>query len=194
MQATLIKALIALSLVGVGIVVGRLSVRDNYVFRTQGGGTLFRMSPQTGKAWVRRGTTWAPIQEREASGEASSGAVESQPPIPLDRGSFRIVELVLGKSLAEERRIANPTTAFGVNDSIYVVIESAGSGSAVDLRARWTYQDRTEVAQDSQLIAPTGPAWTEFHIMKPTRWPRGRYSVEVTVNGTDAVKREFAVN
>ena len=42
-------------------------------------------------------------------------------------------------------------------------------------------------------IAPTGPANTEFHIMKRGPWPVGRYKVAISLNGRPAGSGTFEV-
>ena len=106
---------------------------------------------------------------------------------------FRVTGIELGKTLTADKKVAAPMTTFGTRDTIYAVIASEGAAKSVTLKARWTYQDTILVAADSQVVAPTGPAWTEFHILKPTRWPAGSYAVEVTSDGVDAGRKTFAV-
>ena len=106
---------------------------------------------------------------------------------------FRVTGVELGKSLTAEKRIAAPTTTFGAKDTIYAVVASEGAAKSVTLKARWTYRDTILVASDSQMVAPTGPAWTEFHILKPTRWPAGGYAIEVSTEGQAAERKTFEV-
>jgi hypothetical protein len=106
---------------------------------------------------------------------------------------FRVTGIDLGKSLTADRKIAQPQTRFGTRDTIYAVIASEGAAKSVTIKARWTYQDTILVAEDTQVVAPTGPAWTEFHILKPTRWPVGPYAVAVTSDGADAGRKTFEV-
>ena len=40
--------------------------------------------------------------------------------------------------------------------------------------------------EQTESIAPTGPAATEFHISKKGLWPAGKYKVEVSVDGSPA--------
>jgi hypothetical protein len=42
------------------------------------------------------------------------------------------------------------------------------------LRSRWTFEDG-QVVNESQNIASSGPAVTEFHISKPDGWLVGKY-------------------
>ena len=120
--------------------------------------------------------------------ETPPPAATTPPPAP-----FRVTGVELGKSLTAEKRIAAPTTTFGTKDTIYAVIASEGAAKSVTINARWTYRDTILVASDSQMVAPTGPAWTEFHILKPTRWPAGPYAIEVTTDGQAAERKTFEV-
>jgi hypothetical protein len=122
---------------------------------------------------------------------------ETPPPSPAATtpapAPFKVTGVELGKSLTADKRIAAPTTTFGTRDTIYAVIASEGVSKSTKVATRWTFQDTSVVAEDSQDLAPTGPAWTEFHITKPTRWPKGKYAVEVTVDSVAAGRKEFEI-
>jgi hypothetical protein len=49
------------------------------------------------------------------------------------------------------------------------------------------------VKEQSESIAPTGTAATEFHISKPKPWPVGKYKVEIAVDGAPAGSKDFEV-
>ena len=124
---------------------------------------------------------------------------EAPPPVATTTPApkpFQVTGIELGKTLTADRKIAAPTTSFGTKDTIYAVIASEGEAKSVTLGARWTYMDGKDVllvAADSQMVAPTGPAWTEFHILKPTRWPAGTYALDVTADGKAAGHQNFNV-
>jgi hypothetical protein len=120
---------------------------------------------------------------------------ETPPPVASTPAPapFKVTGIELGKSLTADKRIAAPTETFGPRDTIYAVIASEGAAKSATVKARWTFQDTTLVAEDSQQLAPTGPAWTEFHILKPTRWPVGSYAIEVTVDGADGGRKAFQI-
>jgi len=120
--------------------------------------------------------------------ETPPPAATTPPPVP-----FRVTGIELGKSVTADKRVAAPTTTFGTRDTIYAVIASEGAAKSVTIEARWTYRDTVLVASDSQMVAPTGPAWTEFHILKPTRWPAGAYAIEVSTDGAAAQRKTFEV-
>ena len=49
------------------------------------------------------------------------------------------------------------------------------------------------IKEGTESIAPTGPATTEFHIVKPGGWPAGKYKVEIGVDGSPAGSKDFEV-
>jgi len=106
--------------------------------------------------------------------------------------SLRVDEIEIGKSLDADRSIGDETDNFGVRDTIFVAVETEGTGNGT-LAARFTYQDGQVVEETSQNIAPTGEAWHEFRIQKATAWPTGNYKVEVTLDGVPAGSKDFSV-
>ena len=107
--------------------------------------------------------------------------------------SFKVTGIELGKALTADKKIAAQQSTFGQRDTIYAVVASEGTTKSTKVAARWTFQDTSLVAEDAQDLAPTGPAWTEFHILKPTRWPKGKYAVEVSVDGASSGRKEFEI-
>ena len=43
-------------------------------------------------------------------------------------------------------------------------------------------------SKNSRTIAPNGAEATEFHISKPSGWPKGKYQVTLTMNGSTESK------
>jgi hypothetical protein len=120
--------------------------------------------------------------------EAPPPTVETPKPV-----AFRVTGIELGKALTADKKIASPAGTFGKKDTIYVAVSSEGASSSTRLIAHWTFEDGQTVAADSQAIAPTGPAQTEFHILSPSPWPAGKYTVEVFVDSLSAGRKEFTV-
>ena len=106
---------------------------------------------------------------------------------------FRVVSVDVGKTIDGGKRISAPAAEFAPSDTVYTSIVSEGASPQVTIVARWTYEDGQLVKEDTQVIAPNGPAATEFHIAKPDGFPEGKYKVEVTANGKPAGSREFQV-
>jgi hypothetical protein len=105
----------------------------------------------------------------------------------------RVSQVDLGRSLTADKTINDKTDSFKPNDTIYASILTEGAAPTATLKARWTYQDGQAVKESTQTIAPTGDARTEFHISKPDGWPTGKYKLEVSLNGSSAVTKDFEV-
>ena len=118
--------------------------------------------------------------------------VAAPAPVPAP---FRVVSVDLGKQLAADKKVAQPTTKFAPSDTIYASVATEGAAPSVALKARWTYGAEGQLVNESaQTIAPTGPANTEFHIAKPSGWPSGNYKVEISANDKVASVKEFSVD
>ena len=102
---------------------------------------------------------------------------------------LKISDVQLGKHLSADKRVADPTDKFSPRDTIYAVALTQGSAPSATVTARWTYQDGGQVVkEDSRTIAPNGSEATEFHITKPSGWPKGKYQVTLTMNGSTESK------
>ena len=110
--------------------------------------------------------------------------------------ALAVADVELGKSIGADMRVDDnaDTDEFAPMDTIYAAVETRGMGNNATLTARWTYQDGQVVDETSQTISPTGPAVTEFHIMKPDGFPAGDYNVEILLNGTVAERSDFEVH
>ena len=101
----------------------------------------------------------------------------------------------LGKAVGPDKKVTTPAETFAKGDTIYVSVDTAGTGNAV-LKAKWTFQkggQTTVVKEDTQTIMPTGPATSEFHISKPDGWPPGDYMVELTIDDKPVAVKHFTV-
>ena len=105
----------------------------------------------------------------------------------------RVTSVDLGRSLGAGKVIADGASEFRPSDTIYVSVETDGTAPQATVAARWTYQDGQVVKEQSEAIAPSGKARTEFHIVKPDGWPVGKYAVAVSLNGTSAGSKDFTV-
>ena len=121
---------------------------------------------------------------------------EEAPPPPAEAPkpvAFHVTGIELGKSLTADKKIVSPASTFGRRDTVYVSVASDGAAASTRLIAHWKFEDGQTVAADTQAIAPTGPAQTEFHILSPSPWPVGQYTVEVFVDTASAGTRAFSV-
>ena len=128
---------------------------------------------------------FAGCQKKE---EAPPPVAETPKAVP-----FRVVSMDLGKHLDADKRVVDPAVMFGVRDTIHLSVSTEGSSPGVTLRTKWKFEDGQPVADDAQTLAPTGPAWTEFHVINPKPWPKGKYTVELFTDTTSAGTKEFMV-
>jgi hypothetical protein len=108
-------------------------------------------------------------------------------------GAFHVTAVELGNMIDNQKRVQGPSTEFSPSDTIYASVQSEGTANQVALVARWTDEDGQTVSESTQVLVPTGPAVTEFHIARASGWPAGKYKLEVTANGAPAGTREFEV-
>ena len=127
----------------------------------------------------------------ETAVDTATGTVVPNTATP-GAAAITVGEIDVGRSLNADKGIADRTNEFRRTDTIYVSVATQGTGSGT-LAARWTFQDGQVVDESSQSISPTGPARTEFHVMKPDGWPVGKYRVEILLNGASAGTKEFEV-
>jgi hypothetical protein len=107
---------------------------------------------------------------------------------------FKVTSVDLGKSIGDDKRIKDAATTFGRHDTIYVAVSSEGVSPKATLKAKWTFGAKgTLVNEETRDIAPTARAVTEFHITKPSGWPVGKYTLEVSVDGSPVATKEFVV-
>jgi hypothetical protein len=100
----------------------------------------------------------------------------------------------LGNQLGPDKHVVAVIDVFKPHDTIYATVSTSGASSNANLNAHWTYGSKGQVVSDtSQAIAPTGPAVTEFHITKPSGWPKGDYQVVISLNGQQAATKTFKV-
>jgi len=103
----------------------------------------------------------------------------------------------LGTAIGPDKRVSAPSETFAPKDTIYASVETAGSGHG-KLRALWSYVkgDKTAKVDETTIeFDSSGPAVNEFHVMKPSGWPKGDYRVEIFLGDgtTPAAARTFKV-
>ena len=129
------------------------------------------------------------IRSRRIVWAAGLGLARAPVPAP----PFAVQGIQTGKGVGADKRVTTPATTFGRRDTIYVSVATEGAAPSKTISAKWTYQDGQVVKEQSETIAPTGPAATEFHISKPSRWPAGKYKVEIAVDGSPSGSKDFEI-
>lgn len=116
---------------------------------------------------------------------------ETPPPAPAP---FRVSSVDVGNAIGADKRVTVPSATLAPGDTIYASVASTGAAPSVTLVARWTYGAEGQlVNEQSTTIAPTGPAYSEFHIAKADGWPAGTYKVEILADGTSVASKNFEV-
>ena len=119
---------------------------------------------------------------REARGGTPEGGTNT----------ISVTDINLGRSINADLTIKDNTAEFRPIDVVYASVETKGAAPAT-LGVRWTFQDNQVVDEGTREIHPTGDTRTEFHISKPDGLPKGKYRVEVTLNGASAGSKDFEI-
>ena len=131
----------------------------------------------------------ASCKKKEAPPPAEAAAPTPAPAPP----PFTVQSVEVGKSIGADKKVTAAVTTFGRRDTIYASVSTDGAAPSKTITAKWTFQNGQIVKEQSQSIAPTGPAATEFHISKGGPWPVGKYKVEISVDGATAGSEEFEI-
>ena len=114
--------------------------------------------------------------------------------VAMDTAPIRVSDVQVGKSVGTDKKVGNQTTEFGVRDTMYVAVVTEGAAKDAKVTAKWTYNGTQVVKESSQTISPTGgETVTEFHVDKKSAWPKGKYKVDVSLNGVAAGSKDLEV-
>jgi hypothetical protein len=114
--------------------------------------------------------------------------------VAMDTTPIRVSDIQVGKVVGSDKKIGDQTTSFGVRDTMYVAVITDGAAKDAKITAKWTFNDKQVVKQSSQTISPAGgETATEFHVDKKSAWPKGKYKVEVMLNGVSAGTKDLEV-
>lgn len=108
-----------------------------------------------------------------------------------------VTSVALGNAIGADKRVTASTEAFGAKDTIYASVETAGTGHA-KLRALWSFVkgDKTAKVDETTIeFESAAPVVNEFHVSKPSGWPKGDYKVEIFLGDdtTPVVTKTFKV-
>jgi hypothetical protein len=127
-------------------------------------------------------------EKNESAGDVTPGAAAPAPAT----STVAVADIDVGRALST-LRVTDKTVNFTATHSIYTSVHTTGSASTANVMARWTFEDGQVVQESTQSIAPTGDAYTEFHISKPGGLPKGKYKVEVFLDNKSAGTKDFEV-
>jgi hypothetical protein len=121
----------------------------------------------------------------------SAGAVATPP--AATPAAVTVVDIDMGKAVGADKKITDKTDVFKPTDTIYASVHTTGTAPTTALTARWTFENGTVVDERTENIAATGDAYTEFHIAKPSGWPKGKYTVHILLNGNEVRTKDVEV-
>ena len=126
----------------------------------------------------------------------ADGSEESRGDVVIERVSdpLRIVEIDVGSAIGPDKRVIEPADEFRTNDTIYASVVMLGRADAATLKARWTQSSGALVDETVRTVSPTGETITEFHLVQPAGWQKGKYRVEILLDGTTVGLEEFEVS
>lgn len=104
--------------------------------------------------------------------------------------NLSVTTIQLGRSLNADNTVAHQTTRFGPEETVYVSVVTAGTGSGV-IGVRWTYAGRV-VGEPTKPVR--GAAATEFHLQNAGGFPPGDYTVEAFLDGQSVGTKAFRVD
>ena len=107
--------------------------------------------------------------------------------------SFDVGDIDMGRHVGADKKISDKTDDFAPKDTIYASIHTKGGSAPVQLMARWTFEDGTVVAEDTQSVQAGVEGDTEFHIVKAGGWPKGKYTVHVMADGKEVKTKDVTV-
>ncbi|MDP9206647.1 MAG: hypothetical protein M3P12_14565 [Gemmatimonadota bacterium] len=114
--------------------------------------------------------------------------------VAIDSSPIRVSDIQVGKNVGTDKKVGHQTTSFAVRDTMYVAVITNGAARDAKLTTKWTYNGKQVVKESSQTISPTGgETVTEFHVDKKSAWPKGKYKVEVLLNGVSAGTKDLDV-
>jgi hypothetical protein len=126
-------------------------------------------------------------------GEREQSTVQTTPAVEVTAQPVHVTQVDLGSSVGPDKRVTAPKLEFTPTEPFYASVVTEGTAATATLVARWTFENGELVNESMQTLSPSGTAVTEFHISKPDGWPRGKYQVEILLNGVSTQTKEFVV-
>lgn len=121
---------------------------------------------------------------------------ETQPAAPAPVPEPKVSEIQVGRALGPDKRVLSPLATFGPKDTIFASVVTENVPAGAKLAAKWTFQTGQIVDTTTQAVAAASSgqvAVTEFHIVKPSGWPAGKYNLEISLDGKPSGTQHFEV-
>lgn len=106
------------------------------------------------------------------------------PPTTTQPAVVSVAALTLGNAIGADKKVTTVVDTFTPKETIYASVDTVGTGHA-KVRALWSFVRGEKVAKVDETtveVDATAPATHEFHVSKPSGWPKGDYKVEIFLN------------
>ena len=121
----------------------------------------------------------------------SAAAAPAPPP------AATVTTIETGKHIDANKRIVDTASAFAPRDTMYVSVVTMNATPTTTLKSIVTHESGQVVDSSTQVVAMPattgGSSVTEFHLVKPSGWPVGSYTVEIWLDGQSAGTRTLTV-
>lgn len=107
---------------------------------------------------------------------------------------LRIIDIEIGRAIGPDNRVTEPTEDFRPDDTIYASVVMLGTAQSATLKAKWMQVSGTLLDQTVRTVSPSGETVAEFHLVQPRGWEKGRYRVEIMLDGVTVGEEEFRVS
>lgn len=119
-------------------------------------------------------------------------------PAPMPAATVEVTSVELGTAVGDDMKVTAPASTFKPKDTIIAAVSTSTSDPAASvpgkLGVKWTHVDSSQtVHEESKDVDFSGPGVTDFQISKPDGWPKGKYKVEVMLDGNTVQSRDFEV-
>jgi len=132
----------------------------------------------------------------EPAPESATGAVPAPGTASAASGTmasqFTVRSITVGNAASADRSVIARPGVSGI-DPIIVSVRTDGAASNVNIGARLTYQDGQVAGEESRVLNTSGSEITNFEFRDANHWPKGRYTIDVTVDGKPAGTQQIEV-
>ena len=153
-----------------------------------------RISPRARAGFIRLAASEPPAAPPPVDTQAEPAPAPE--PAPEAEPAAQVSDVVLGTAAEPNERVSDAKTTFAPGDRTIIasVVTESDTPTRGSLTARWTFEDGQLVDETTEQFDFSGPGVTNFRIENPEDWPAGRYTLEVSQDGSVVQTREFTVD
>ncbi len=118
------------------------------------------------------------------------------PPPPKPPEPVAVASVTLGSAVGTDNAVTTATEKFKPKDTVFASVSTTGQGKAVRLKAAFFFLGKKEIAVGEaieELKDFDGPANTQFKVAKPSGFPKGKYRVDIDMNGARVSSKDYSV-